>query len=174
MSGEALTVIACGSFRRDVESAGHDLVRRLRAGDEAAFQSTLALVRDALTREAVSIPAPDDETLVVPIPGHRAGDGGMNGLQRLAEAVVAERPGWRVGSRSLIRVADAPEGKQGGPRDAGAEAATLRWSDVPDGVRVVLLDDVVRSGASLEAAHLAAPPDLRARLVALVAFRAEA
>ncbi|HEY4754397.1 MAG TPA: hypothetical protein VIH37_14030 [Candidatus Limnocylindrales bacterium] len=173
MSGEALTVVACGHFRRDVVSPGHDLMRRFRAGDDDAFEAVLALVRDGLTRVGAAMASPDDEVLVVPMPGHRAGDDATTALQRLAEVLVAGRPGWRAGTRCLRRVADAPEGKQGGPRDAASEAGTLRWSDVLDGARVLLLDDVVRTGASLEAARLAAPPDLRARLIALVAFRAE-
>jgi hypothetical protein len=173
MSGDALTVIACDHFQRDRESAGHDLVRRFRAGDAEAFETVLTLVRDGVARDAATIASASDDVVVVPMPGHRAGDGASTVLQRLAESLAAGRPGWRAGAGTLRRVADAPEGKQGGPRDAVAEAATLRWTDVPSGVRLVLLDDVVRSGASLEAARLAASPEVRGRLVALAVFRAE-
>ena len=91
--------------------------------------------------------------------------------QRLVDRLCAAGPGWEAGE-GPERTADAPRALDAGPRDRTAEAATLRWPAVPGTGPVLLVDDVVHTGASLEAAWLAAPPPLRDRLVALVAFRA--
>lgn len=166
----ALRIVACAAFPRAGASPIHDLVRAFRAGDEAAFEKVLALVRAGLAREAPDVASADDVVLAV-IPGHRAGSA-PGPMARLAAAIADDRPGWRVEAGLVARVADAPEGKNAPARDAGAEAATLHWGPVPGGGPVLLLDDVVRTGASLEAARLAAPPRVRQRIVGLVAFRA--
>jgi predicted amidophosphoribosyltransferase len=52
--------------------------------------------------------------------------------------------------------------------------ATLRWHAelLPPAGDLVLLDDVVRTGATLTAAVLAAPASLGARILPLAVFRA--
>ena len=165
-------VIACSVFPRDVGSPRHDLVRAFRAGDEPAFAAVAALVSDGLAREAPELDR-DAGVVAVPMPGHRTATGSAP-LERLAALLASDHPGWSAMPGALNRVENAPEGKAGGPRDPAAEAATLRWSKVPGKGPVLLLDDVMRSGATLDAAALAAPPAIRARLVALVAFRAVA
>jgi len=166
-----LRVIACASFRRDGPSELHDLARALRAGDEAALNAVVAIVLVGLAREAPELLASTDAVLV-PMAGHLAGT--VSGsAARLADRLCAEGPGW-VTAPGPERLAEAPRAIDAGPRDPDAEAATLRWPVLPGGGPVLLADDVVYSGASLEAAWLAAPPALRERLVALVAFRAVA
>jgi hypothetical protein len=169
----SLRVVSCARFTRDLPSAEHDLARAFRTGDPAALAVVLALVRETLAREGARLVTPG--TLAIAVPGHAAGS--VNApCEALIAALATELPGLVPGPGVLVRVADAPEGKTGPPRDAGSEAATLRWRDdlVPPGIaRVLLVDDVVRSGASFEAAVAALPARLAASAVALAVFRAE-
>lgn len=165
----ALRVITCGSFPADAPSPAHDLVRAFRAGDAAAFAAVLELVSDRLAVQDPSLATADGVT-VVAMPGHLAGRR-LGPLERLSRALAATHPGWRAAA-ALARVADGPEGKDAGRRDAQVEAGSLRWADVPGEGPVLVLDDVVRSGATLSAAWLAAPSGLRERLVALAAYSA--
>jgi hypothetical protein len=165
-----LRVIACARFPREGPSALHDLARGQRAGRPDAHGAVAALVVRGLAREAPDLDAAGSATLV-PMAGHRTGTASA-AAATLAEALVACHPGWVV-VPALERLADAPRAMDGGPRDPGAEALTLRWPAIGGDGPVVLVDDVVHTGASLRAAWLAAPPELRARITALVAFRAE-
>jgi hypothetical protein len=178
LTGRNLRVVSCARFARDAPSAEHDLVRAFRSGDPGAFAAVLLLVRETLATETrategarLVVPG----TLVVAVPGHAARS--VNGpCQTLVAALAASVPGLVPGPGVLVRVLDAPEGKAGGRRDAAAEAATLRWRGdlVPPGVRrVLLVDDVVRSGASFDAAVRALPESLAASAVALAIFRAD-
>jgi hypothetical protein len=166
-----LRVIACAAFPREGSSPGHDLVRAFRAGDAAAFVAVRSLLVAGLEREAPDLWV-EPRAIVVSMPGHLA-DSRSPALDRLATALADGQAGWQAGGGVLERVADGPAAKDGRPRDPAAEAATLRWGPVPGTGAVVLLDDVVHTGASLEAARLAAPPEIRERLAAVVAFRAE-
>ena len=167
MSG--LRVIACASFRRDGPSALHDVARALRAGDEAALDTVAAIVLTGLAREAPELMAATDAVLV-PMAGHLAGT--VSGsAARLADRLHAGGPGW-ASAPGPERTADAPRALDAWPRDPDTEAMTLRWPAVPGDGPVILVDDVVHTGGSLEAAWLAAPLELRDRLIALVAFRA--
>jgi len=163
-------VIACASFRRDGPSELHDLARALRAGDEEPLDAVVAVVFAGLAREAPELLASADAVLV-PMAGHLAGT--VSGpARRLVERLGATGPGWAFGP-GPERIVDAPRAMDVGARDAAAEAASLRWPPVAGRGPVLLIDDVVHTGASLEAAWLAAPRSLRDRLVALVAFRAD-
>jgi hypothetical protein len=165
-----LRVIACASFHRDGRSELHDLARALRASDETALDAVVAIALAGLARDAPDVAASTD-AMLVPMAGHLAGT--VSGpAMRLTHRLCADHPGWAAAS-GPERVADAPAAIDAGPRGPAAEAATLRWPAVTGTGAVLLVDDVVHTGASLDAAWLAAPPGLRERLVALVAFRAE-
>ncbi len=166
----ALRVIVGASFRRAGPSELHDLARGARSGDPAALEAVAAILLAALARESPDLlVAP--KVVVVPMAGHLAGTvSGPSGW--LASRLCLARHDW-VLAAGPERCEDAPPASGASARDPAAEAATLRWPDVAADGPVVLVDDVVRSGASLEAAWLAAPANLRTRLVALVAFRAE-
>lgn len=141
-----------------------------RRGDAAAFAPVLDAVRAAVERGTPDLAG--DEVVVAAMPGHLPGTVHAP-LERLAGALAAEHRGWRHGRGLLTRVAAAPSGREASERDPAAEAATLRWASVQSAASVLLLDDVVRTGASLEAAWQAAPPELRERILAVAAFRAE-
>ena len=168
MSG--LRVIACGSFHRTGRSELHDLAQAARRGDPAALDAVAAILSAGVAREAPALRAATDVT-VVPMAGHRAGS--VSGpAQELALRLCAAHPGWKA-AVGPERLADAPHALDADARDPVAEATTVAWRDVPGDGPVLLVDDVVRTGASLEAAWLAAPSRIRERLVALAAFRAE-
>lgn len=165
-----LRVIACAAFRRDGQSALHELARRCRGGEPDALARVAALVADGLAREAPDLDAAR-KVHVVAMAGHLAGTPSGRSPD-LAASLVERHPTW-VLAAGLERVSDAPAARAGQSRDPTAEAGTLRWA-LPEGeTPVLLVDDVVHTGASLEAAWLAAPPRLRQRLLAVVAFRAE-
>lgn len=164
-----LRVIACASFRRDGPSALHDTARGLREGDRAALVEVTAIMLAGLVREAPDLAAATRVTLV-PMVGHRAGTA-SGPADRLAVALRNAHPGWST-IVGLERLTDAPRARDAGVREPAAEAATIRWRTIPGTGPLLLVDDVVHTGASLEAAWLAAPEDVRARLVALAALRA--
>jgi len=174
VSGAApLEIVACASFRRTGVSRLHAEAASFRVGDPGAFDVVLELVREALAGEVGRVLGV--RTVAVAVPPHIAGARNVP-CERLIEALAADLPGFRPAAGALVRIADAPEARDAATRDPAAEAATLRWDEdaIPaDADRILLLDDVVRSGATFEAAVLAAPPAVRSRLAALALFRAE-
>ena len=165
-----LRVIAGAAFRRGEPSELHDLARAARSGDSAALEAMAAVLLAGVAREAPDLLAAEGVT-VVPMAGHLAGTA-SGPAEGLARGLCIARPGW-LEAPGPERLADAPAASVAGERDPAQEAATLRWPGVRGRGPVLLVDDVVRTGASLEAARLAAPARLRERLVAAVAFRAE-
>jgi len=164
--------VTCIPFLRNVQSPRHDLLRAFRAGDPDAAAQVLAQVRIAVAPHAARMFA--SGTLGVAIPGHRAGSTNAP-CESLIRALAAEFPDLVPGPGVLARVREAPEAKVGEWRDPVAEAATLRWEArlVPAEVRrVLLVDDVLRSGATLDAARTALPSALATSAVALAVFHA--
>ena len=75
----------------------------------------------------------------------------------------------------LVRLRDAPEGKSGTPRNPAEEASTLAWHHAAvaaDVDRVLLVDDVLRTGATLEAGIRAMPSRLMKGTAGLAIFEA--
>jgi predicted amidophosphoribosyltransferase len=101
-------------------------------------------------REAVPSIWPEIKAaLVVPVPGHLPGPPHRL-LLAVCEAIASAR-GWHLATDALRRTAPAPEAKAGREREPRAEAATLRWRRPPPGDVIVLIDDVVRTGATIRA-----------------------
>jgi hypothetical protein len=170
-------VIACATFPREGASARHDLARAFRDGDEAAFDAVLALVVAVLGRPGGVLGGETAQGSVaaVAVPGHTAGARNLP-CERLVAALASRFPALRVAPGALVRVADAPAALGAAERDPAAESSTLAWRPglVPSAATTLLLvDDVVRSGATLAAAVLAAPPSIAPRIVPVAVFRAE-
>jgi hypothetical protein len=164
--------VTCIPFLRDAPGPRHDLLRAFRAGDPGAFAEVHAQVRLAVAPLAARLFGPG--TIAVAVPGHRSGS--VNApCESLIRALAAEFSTLLPGPGVLMRIRDAPEAKAGERRDPAAEAATLSWEArlVPARVRrVLLVDDVVRSGATLWAARAAVPTGLASGTVALAVFHA--
>ena len=139
-----------GSFERDQPAdTVHMLVRRFRAGDEAAVAQVLQAGHQAIRGDA-ALRAPNVAAVVVP--GHAgAAQPGVTGLVA-ALAVVAA---WSVPAADLlVRRTPVPEAKLRPFRDPAAEAASLhaRPAVLPSTTETILLvDDVYASGATLQA-----------------------
>ena len=163
-------IVVCVSFVRDQPSRAHELVRAWRSGDPVAAAEVLCLAGATLERDASHLVAPG--TLAVAVPGHRAREANAP-CEGLIAALTGRFPGLVAARGVLVRVADAPEGKTGPVRDASAEVTTLHWNAPlvpPDVERVLLVDDVVRTGASLRAALGVIPAALAPASAALAVF----
>ena len=171
-------VAALATFPRGSPSRLHDLARAFHEGDPAASDEVAALVAAYLAGHGgrrLPAAASSERVAAVAVPGHLAGSVNRP-VERLLERLGLEVATLVAWPGALVRIAEAPEARDGdGPRDPAAEAATLRWHvDRLDGAvgGILLVDDVVRTGATFEAAMLAAPAGLRERIVPLAVFRA--
>jgi hypothetical protein len=169
-----LDIVTCVTFRRDRRSADHDVLRAFRAGDADAFGWVLNRVLTTLAERPHRLRGP--KVMAVAVPGHRIGDRNVP-CTTLIEALAGPLGLLPADPGVLVRIADGPEAKTMGPRDPDREAGLLAWDEsrVPAGIRrVLLVDDVVASGATLEAAFRAVPARLRSATRALAVFRSTA
>jgi hypothetical protein len=165
-------VRACASFPLDGPSELHDLARAFHGGDATAIDAVVRLVANAVLGGLAGTPGAVPAAVVV-VPGHLPGSRNEPTLV-LARRLVAAL-GWpEPADGVLVRIAPAPAARSATGRTPAEEAATLQWHADPLPVEgdVVLLDDVVRTGATLAAAVLAAPPWLREHLLPVAVFRA--
>lgn len=162
------TVILLGSFALDAPDRLHDLVRTARGGNPEAILEVVNGVRLAITAVWPDI----TDAIVAPVPRHMPGP--AHGLVIAICEEIAEARGWRLVGNALRRTRPAPEGKAGGARDPESEAATIAWDASTPGPVIVLVDDVVRTGATMNACVMAvrATGDAR-RLLAIALARTE-
>ena len=140
----ATVEILLGSFPIGDPGGLHRSIREARRGDPGALDALLDDVRRA-AREAW----PDvSDGLVVPVPGHLAG--GATALVRSIAVAIADTRGWQLAPDGLVRVHDVAEAKSAGLR-MESESTSLEWHGDERGDVVVLVDDVMRSGATIQA-----------------------
>ena len=126
----------------------HGLIRRFRSGGAAAFAHVLAAARPAIENDADLAAR---RLLVMPVPGHEPGAASPV-LSRLTME-LARGIAWIVPTPPpLCRVAVVAAAKDRGVRALDQELASLRWAEegLPSGM-VLLIDDVIASGATLRA-----------------------
>jgi hypothetical protein len=136
--------ILLGSFSIGAADELHDLVRAAHGGSPEAVSAVIECVRPA----ARSVWPHITEAFVVPVPGHLPGP--VHPLLQAVSAEIATARGWHQ-SDVLRRRSPGPEAKAGGDRDPEAEATTLEVRRPTSPAAIVLVDDVVRTGASLRA-----------------------
>ena len=136
-----------GVIRPDREDRLHALLRAARLGEAGAAAQLRASVRAAAWDCGAAI----TNGVIVPIPPHLPAPTGV--VVGLVAQALSNARGWPVESEALVRHLPVPEAKAGGVRDARAEQRSLRWRMPAAGDVIVLVDDVVRSGATLVAAE---------------------
>ena len=134
-----------GTFQIGRADALHELIRAARGGHPAAVSDVLEQVR----RAAPSVWTGITTAVIVPVPRHLPGP--AHHLVAAISRDIAVARGWRYAENALSRQSPAPEGKVGGVRDPEAEAKTLEWRRPAGGRVIVLVDDIVRTGATLRA-----------------------
>jgi phosphoribosylpyrophosphate synthetase len=139
------TAVLLGSFALDAPDRLHDLIRAARAGSPQAMLEVANGVRGANGAVWPDIA----DAVVVPVPRHTPGP--AHGLVVATCEEIALTRGWRVVRDALVRTRPASEGKAGGARDPESEAATLTWAGSTPGSVIVLVDDVIRTGATIQA-----------------------
>jgi phosphoribosylpyrophosphate synthetase len=162
------TAVLLGSFELDEPDRFHDLIRTARAGRPGAIEEILGGVRRAITTVWPEIIG----AILVPVPRHVPGP--AHALIMATCEEIARARAWQIAGDALRRTRPASEGKAGGPRDAESEATTLAWLGSVPGTAIILVDDVVRSGATIRACARAvrATGDQR-RLLAVALARVE-
>jgi predicted amidophosphoribosyltransferase len=162
------TRILLGTFAAGHADPLHLLIRAARAGDRVAVSEVIDRVRVVAWAAWPGI----QSAVVVAVPGHRAGPANRLNLEVASELGLIRR--WNHAPGALRRWRRAPEAKFGGARDAMAEATTMEWVSADGGEAIILVDDVIRTGLTLQAcaATVRASGDRR-RIVGLaVAARA--
>lgn len=157
------TTIALGAFAAGEGSPLHALIRRFRAGDEAAYRVAFDAAARALVDRADQLPA---GSLLVAVPSHSPDDT-HRPLDRLVADLAAHTDRTVAGPRWLRRVREVPEAKLVWT-DPARLAGSLRWDAPRPSRSIVLVDDVIRSGATIEACLTtiaAASPSTRVALV---------
>jgi hypothetical protein len=142
---EIPTAVLLGSFSLDVDDPLHGLIRLARAGSPETILEILDGARRAITTVWPEV----TDAIVVPVPRHAPGP--AHSLVMAACEEIATARGWRVAADALRRTQAAPEGKVGGARNPELEARTLTWAGSTLGPVIVLVDDVVRTGATIRA-----------------------
>ena len=161
------TQILLGSFSADRTEPLHDLLRAARAGDANAMWEVLERVRNATAPAWLAI----DDAVLVAVPGHAPGP--ANPLVLAVADALAVAHDWDHQRDALRRVRLGPEGKTGAERDATAESSTIEWKPVRGRAAIVLVDDVIRTGTTLDACLMAirATGDLRPVFAMVIAAR---
>lgn len=156
------TRVLLGTFAADHVDPLHLLIRAARAGDRVAVSEVIDRVRGAAWTAWPEI----ESAVLVAVPGHRAGPPNRLNLEVASELALIRH--WNHAPGTLRRTRRAPEAKAGGPRDAMADATTMEWVSAREDEAIILVDDVVRTGLTLQscATSIRAAGDHR-RLVAL-------
>lgn len=137
------TWIVLGAFAAGHADPLHELIRGARDGDRTAAGRVIVGAREAAP---LLLPGVTD-AVVIPVPGHAVGT--ASPLVRAASMAIAQARGWWYAAASLRRRGPALEAKAGGARDIGMEATTLDWIPPLRGGRIVLVDDVLRTGLTV-------------------------
>lgn len=165
------TAIALGTFVVGDDSRLHAFIRRFRAGDEVTYRLALDAAARVLAGWRDSIPGIG---LVVAVPPHSPLET-HRPLDRLVSE-LAGRGNWVAPAEPpLQRVLRVPEAKVE-RTDPARLAASLRWEAPRQSGPIVLVDDVIRSGATIAAcvaAIRAADPSATVSLILALARAVE-
>ena len=138
------TAALLGTFSAHHDDPLHRLIRAARAGDRAAISEVIERVRVA----AWTVWPEIKSAVVAAVPGHLPEPANRLNLEVASELALIRH--WHHAPGTLRRWHRAPEAKAGGPRDVKADAATMQWVSAGDDEAIVLVDDVVRTGLTLQ------------------------
>jgi predicted amidophosphoribosyltransferase len=140
------------------EGPAQGVVRALKF--RGAVRSAMAMAAPIVARAPPGWLGPDAELVPVPLHPSRARKRGYNQARLLAEA-VAERTGMRVSDCLERRGAKGTQvGRGRAERLAGIAGGICLTGEPPR--NPILVDDVITTGATLDACARALPPEIKA------------
>lgn len=162
--------IVLGDYARPLDH----LIQAIKFGRQSALAAPLGRLMARAATRCWDAPEPPDAVIPIPMSASRLADRGFNQALLLARPVAAAF-GLKPVRSVLVRVRQgAPASSLGASQRRDALAHAFEAVNLAPGAKVLLVDDVMTTGATLQAAALALKSAGAGRVVACVAARTPA